>query len=453
MERPRSGRSAGRATRRGALALALGLLLAAGARAQEKPKKPAGPTDPLGCPYCGNEPERMQAGGIVSHGGFPFGKTDTAKVDASFPSMEIRWIETDFFRIGLANGPHKVKFEEKKKFLAELTRLQQRFPAVKPDAAIIDPWLRLHLYAQRCHDTLDRFLAIMGAKGAAFADGSGTWTGNYVGEGPYLGQKEKYELLVLPSESASVMFLTEHTGQALKVSHRHHNIDRGSIAYYCHTQQGQLRQDGALHNNVVFNLAHNFFDGFYHYTYDTPVWLHEGLAHLMEREIDERWNSFDSGEGGTANMTSKGNWKPDVLKLIAAGEAPRMAELLTIKSYAELTLTHHFTTWSMLDYLVKSNPEGLAAFLRAIKSNVDEQGIPTGANLIEHHRKVFREHLGMTYAEFDEAWRAWVLLNYRPGPGVKGGEGGLPVGGGLRPGIGGVGVGGGGGGDGDGDGR
>jgi hypothetical protein len=435
---PRRPPAAARPRRlRGALALALALPLAAGALAQENPRKPAGPTDPLGCPWCGNDPARMEPAGVVSHGGFAFGKTDTARVDAAFPTIEIRWIETSFFRIGLALPPHKVKFEEKKKLLGELTRLQQKLPEVVPVTGTLDPWLRLHLYAQRCHDALDRFLTIMGAKDAEFSDGSGTWTGSYRGEGPYLGQKDKYEILVLPSESAHTMFLTEHTGNALKVAHRHHNLDRGALAYYCHTQEGQLRQDGALHNNIVFNLAHNFFDGFNHYSYDSPLWIHEGLAHFMEREIDERFNSFDSSEGGTAAMSSKANWKPDVLKLIAAGQAPRMAELLTLKSYAELSLTHHFTTWSMVDYLVQTNPEGFGAFLRAIKSNLDARGIPTGENLTEHHRKVFREHLAMSYAEFDEAWRAWVQIAYRPRPGAKGGAEDAPLpAGGLRPGIG-----------------
>ena len=433
-----------RIDRRGWLARALVAVLAlaapvlAGQGKPAKPPKPSRPNDPIGCPYCFNDPALMAAAGIVSHGGFEFGKTDTKRVDAALPSCDIRWIETPNLKIGFGIGSQKVKFEEKKKMLAELTRLAAVLPEVVPESTILDPWLRAHLYAQRCEDIHARFLVLMGAKGAQFADGSGTYTGDYRGEGPYLGQKAKYEVLVLPSESAHTQFLTDHAGEPLKVSHRWHNVGRGAIGIYCHAQQGQLRQDGALHGHIAFNLAHIFYDGFNHYTYDTPVWIHEGIAHALEREVDERYNSFDSGEGGVAEMTSKANWKPDVLRLISSGEAPRMTELLKLSSFAELKLPHHYTTWSMIDYLIKTNPEGLGAFLRAMKTNLDSRGVPSGENLADHHRKVFKEHLGMSYAEFDEAWRAWVLLNYR-GPGPKGTDPAAPATGSSPPPVGGAG--------------
>ena len=415
------------------------VLLAAPADGQKKDKD-LRPNDPSTCPYCLNDPALMQAAGIVSHGGFEFGKNDTAKIDAFLTTSDLRWIETPMFKIGFGLGPQKVKFEEKKKLFAELSRLAAVLPAVKPETTTLDPWLRAHLYAQRCEDVLARFLKVMGAEGAQYADGSGAYTGTYLGEGPYLGQKAKYEFMVLPSEPLYVQFLVEHVGQSLRVGYRWHNVARGAIGYYCHGQEGQLRQDSALHGNVAFNLTHNLYDGYYHYTYDTPIWLHEGLAHVMEREIDERNNTFDSGEGGIANMTSKANWKPDVLRLIASGEAPRMAELMQIKSYAELELRHHFVTWSLVDYLLASNPEGFAAFLRSMKLCMDPTlNIPSGANLPEWHRTKFKEHLGMSYAEFDEAWRAWAQLNYKTvGPkGADPAAPALPPGRGVPPGGGG----------------
>jgi hypothetical protein len=408
--------------------VAAGLLLLAGAAGAsgQTAKKPARANDPIACPWCKNDPLLMKAAGIVSHGGFAFGKTDTMRVDAQLSSTDIRWIETDSFRIGFALGTQKLKIDEKKKMLAELSRLALVLPEVKPETTVLDPWLRVHLYAQRCEDIRTRFLDLIQGHELEFADGSGTFVGAYKGEGPFLGQKDKYEVLMLPSETLQTQFLLEHAGLPLKVSHRWHNLERGALGIYCHQQQGDLRQDAGMHGHVAFNLAHNLFDGLYHYSYDTPVWLHEGLAHLFEREINERHNSFDSGEGAVAEMTKKANWKPEVMRLISSGDAPRMAELMAIKSYAELKLPHHYVTWSMLDYLSKSNPDGLAAFLRAIKLNLDERGVPTGANLPEWHRKCFREHLGLGFAEFDEAWRAWVLLNYKP-TAPKGGDPANPM--------------------------
>lgn len=382
-------------------------------------KKGVKPNDPAGDPYTQNDPEILKAAGIVSLGGFDFGKSgnNTAKVDEFLSTSEIRWIETEHFRIGFGLGAYKVKLEEKKKIIAELTRLKEVLPKVVPDTGILDPWLRTHLYAQRCEDIYKRFLQIVQGESAKFADGSGVWSGHYAGEGPYLGMKQKYEVLILQTEAAHVSFLLENAGLRIKNTQRWHFVDRGAISVAMHAQQGRLRDDSALEGHVAFNLAHNLYDGLNHYSYDTPVWLHEGLAHFMEREIDPKYNSFDSGEGATADMTSKSDWKPEVLKLINAGEAPRMAELMTLKSYAELKLPHHFVTWSMIDYLETDKPKEFANFLWALKKNYDTQGLPTGSNLPDWHRKQFKEQLGMGYAEFDEAWRAWAKANYSLLPG------------------------------------
>jgi len=404
--------------------LALALLCAAPAAAQRKK-----PTDPAECPYCHGDPALMKAAGILSHGPFPFGKNDTAKVDAFLVTSEIRWIETDFFRIGFGLRESKIKPEDKKKYVAELTRLKQVLPEVKPDTGVLDPWLRLHLYAQRGHEILDKFLGLINGKEVQLASGSdgGRWKGNYAGGfGPYLGMTEKYEWLVTSTEAAHTAFMTEHFGLQLKVAHREHIISRGVLGYYCHAMEGQLRDDGALYGNLAFNLAHNFLDGLQHYSYDTPVWFHEGLAHWMERELNPRYNTFDSGEGGVAEMTRKENWKPEVLKLIADSSCPHVAEMMGLKSYAEFKLPHHFATWSMIDFLIRTQPQNFGKFVWVLKGNVDAKGIQTGAGLPDYFRTKFKEHFGMNYPEFEEAWRAWVKVAYQPGI-PKGGDPNGPI--------------------------
>lgn len=400
-----------------AAALALGLSLPLGDKDQSKKK----PTDPANDPYTQNDPAALQAAGIVSLGGFEFGKSGwtTTKCDEFMVANDLRWIETAHFKIGFGLGEYKPKLDEKKKIIAELTRLKAVLPKVQPETGVLDPWLRLHLIAQRCEDVYKRFCELTEADKFEFFDGKGVPTGPYRGQGPYLGMKQKFELMILPSEAAQVTWLLENAGLRIKNTQRWHFVDRGAITVVMHAQQGQLRNDAALHGHIAFNLAINLYDGLNHYGYDTPVWLHEGLAHLLEREIDPDHNSFDSGEGAVADMTSKGNWKPEVVKLVNSGEATRMAELLQLKNYSDLKLVHHFTTWSMVDFLVKTKPGEFKNYLWALKRNYNEQGVPTGANLPDWHRKCFKEHLGWSYAEFDEAWRAWVLVEYTRPPGKE----------------------------------
>jgi hypothetical protein len=236
--------------------------------------------------------------------------------------------------------------------------------------------------------------------------------GTYMGEGPYLGMKGKYEVLVVPNESAATNFLKTHFGLLTKLTQRWNVIDRDTLALIVHQDQGGLREDGALHGHVAFNLAINLLDGYKHYSYETPIWIREGLAHFIEREINPKFNTFDSSEGAVAEMTRKEKWEPEVRKLVASGGAIRMAELLNLKDYSGLTLAHHYTTWSIVDYLQKTNPKGFAKLNARLHGVTNEKGITDGSNQLDVHRKAFQEELGMGYAEFDAAWAKWVQETY-----------------------------------------
>ena len=370
---------------------------------------------PSSCPYCQGDPELMRPAGLASHGGFEFGTTDTTGVDRLLGVCDIKWIETEHFELGFALGSHRVRQEEKKKIRAELTELAEFFPAIKPKTKILDPWLRTHLYAKRLEKVWDRFLELMQVTEDQFpAEDAPPWNleGKYMGIGPYAGQDGKFEVLILPSEAASVLFLKDQFGLLIKRTQRWNVVDRDSLILIIHTQQGTLKNDGALHGHLAFNQTINLLDGYKHYSYDTQIWIREGLAHFVEREINPRFNTFDSSEGAVAEMTRKENWEPEVLKLIRKGEAKRMAQLLTLKDYAELELEHHYTTWSMIDYLVRSNPDGFACLNDRLHGITDERGYADGSNLNERHRDAFRDCLGLSYAEFDQAWAAWCLENY-----------------------------------------
>lgn len=392
------------------LVLALAPLPVAGPAAGDETR----PNDPSLCPWCHGEPDRMKAAGIVSHGPFPFGLKDTEEVDAYLATSDIKWIETPHFELGYALAPYKVRTEERQKLRDELTELAEVLPDVKPRAKVLDPWLMAHLYARRCEKQLARFLEVAQLELDDFPDGTKHWdmTTPYFGEGPYLGMKAKFEVLILPSEPASQLYLSKQFGIRHKITQRWHLPAEQSISLTTHIQQGALRIDTALHGHVAFNLAHNFLDGFKHYSYETPVWLHEGLAHFMEREIDPHYNSFDSSEGSLASKTSKDDWGREVLKLIAADEAPRLSQLVGRKTYGELELDDHYVTWSMIDFLAREHPDALAALLGGLKGLKREDGWPDGGRVQDRQRELFRELFGGSYADFDERWRAWAREAY-----------------------------------------
>lgn len=402
-------------TRLAALSLALAAS-AAPAAAQKLLDKQFPPNHGKNDPYTrGGDPALMEAAGIASHGGFEFATTDTAGVEDQLATSEIRWLETEHFELGFALGPYKVSQKEKKAFLADLTRLAERLPDVDPKEKVLDPWLRAHLYAMRMEDQYARFLKLVRLDQAVFPDGTKPWNrqGTYRGEGPHLGQKGKYEVLILPSEAASVEFLRHFFGLSIKRTQRWNVVDRDTLTLTIHLQQGNLKDDAALHGHVAFNLMHNFLDGFEHYSYDTPIWLHEGLAHWAERRVSPDHNSFDGSEGSVPQMSKEKDWAGKTRKIVSSGDAPRMAALMRLKNYGQMSLDDHFTTWSMVDFLHSTQPEGLAALIQGLKGRTNAEGFPDGSNLPDVHRELFQEHLSMSYSAFDAAWAAWVVESYR----------------------------------------
>jgi hypothetical protein len=387
------------------------------AAAAGKPRR----NDPALCPYCHGSPDLMRAAGIVSHGGFEFatriesrgeqGDTRTAHVDAFLATADIRWIESAHFEIGLALAPYKVDQDERKKIEAELSRLRLVLPEVPKSTKVVDPWLRTHLYAQRCEDLWARMLALLAVKESDFPDGSKPWdlTGKYMGEGPYLGQKGKFEILIVPSKAMLTDFLREYYGLTIERSQRWNVVERDSLTLTARTDEGHLRNDAALHGHIGFNLAHNFLDGYKHYSYETPLWLHEGLAHAFERDIDPRYNSFDGSEGGVPEGSNREDWHKPVRALAAKGEAPSLSTLINLKSYAEFEVDHHYVCWSKVNFLIRQYPSQFACVLDLLKGRTNAQGFADGSNIRDVHREAFQSCLSMSYLEFDRAWEAWVL--------------------------------------------
>lgn len=394
----------------------LGLLLCAlvvvGSRAPASAQAANQKNAPQNCPYCEGDPQLMKAAGLVSHGGFRFGMTDTAGVDALLATSDIRWIETPHFEVGIALAGYRPSQDERKKVEAELQELNAVLPKVSPKTKLIDPWLRTHIYALRVEKIWRRFLEVMQVEESDFPSADHPWIIGtpYMGEGPYVGQRGKYELLIVPTIAVHVSFLREQFGLQIKKTQRWNIVDHDTMIAVMHVEDGDLRDDSALHGHVAFNLTVNMLDGYKHYSYETPYWLREGLAHFVERELNPEFNTFDSSEGGIADMTNKSDWVPAVRKMIQSNDAPRLAELIDLKSFAELTLEHHFATWSMTVFLIQQHPKGYACLNDRLHGRKTADGYADGSNLNDVHRDAIKECLGWSYTEFDQAWREWALI-------------------------------------------
>ncbi len=371
--------------------------------------------DPSHCPYTAGDPEELAKIGVVSLGGFPVGQDpDTASVDRFLGTDELRWVETAHFKLGYGLGPYKIPLEEKNSLRKELAFFAEIWPKkVNPKMRVIDPWLHAYLFARRLEAFYAEFQALVGVTDADFPPPGTIWNtkGKYMGQGPYLGEVGKFEVLVVPTKEMAGRYLREHYGLLHTKTQRWNILDKELIQVIIPAVD-HLKNDTALHGHMRFNLAQVFLNGYRHYSYDMPIWLREGLGHWYERLVSPKFNTFDSSEGAVAQVVRKDRWKPEVRKLVAQGEVPSMARLMALRDYAGLERNHHLAVWSMVDFLISEHPGFLGKLIDRCAGLINDRFIPDGSGLPDEHRAVFRDELGMTYAQFDRAWRAWVLETY-----------------------------------------
>ena len=127
------------------LALLLGLLPET-AQAQKLRDRSKPASDPINCPYTAGDPELLAKVGVLSLGGFGFGKEDsTQALDdflIPFSGNGVRWLETEHFKIGFALGAYKIAQLENKKIRAELEELALLWPEaeINTKPRTIDPF-------------------------------------------------------------------------------------------------------------------------------------------------------------------------------------------------------------------------------------------------------------------------------------------------------------------------
>ncbi|MEL6431487.1 MAG: hypothetical protein AAFP22_09525 [Planctomycetota bacterium] len=398
------------------VALAAALLAGPAAAAQKLLDKDMPPQDAANDPYTrGGREDYLEKAGYASMGGFEFGQgpDDTDSIDTFFEDNEdvqIRWIETEHFELGFALEGIKVTQAEKKKIRAECGRLSKKLFKVPKKPSFLDPWLRAHIYAQRLEDQYDRIVEFLDLGEVKFLEKDQVWVRGmpYWGNGPHLGQNGKYEVLILPTESAYTGFMRNRVGLTTRLTQRWNFSERDTLSTLTHIQQEEMRVDEALHGHIVSCVTQCMLNGFRHYSYDKPVWILEGCCHWFERDLNPRFNSSTSSEGGAPVKVRKELWSPEVAKLVKGGKAPSLATLTKRSAFAELDRADHLCVWSMVDYLREEHPGFLAKYFRAISGLKNGDGIDDPEALPDAQRGVFKEELGMTYAQFDAAWRDWA---------------------------------------------
>src|SRR5262245_53415678 len=196
-------------------------LTLAGLAAAQNPQNPLGEIKPFPKidPYTKDAPDAKTKAGYASFGPFRFGDAHTTtQIEETLGGIPLIWVETEHFKLGSGLPEYAIAddAQEKEHIRAELERLAARLPDVKPKLKKLDPWLRLHLYAQRLEDLYRGFLAEFDLEESQFPNAPPDpkrRTGPYMGEGRYLGMSSKYTVLLFDKKSALSRYSSVHLGQ------------------------------------------------------------------------------------------------------------------------------------------------------------------------------------------------------------------------------------------------
>ncbi|MBL8856992.1 MAG: hypothetical protein JNL28_00595 [Planctomycetes bacterium] len=361
------------------------------------------------CPWCKNDPELMRAAGVVSHGPMPIGPWSSTDLPSKLPAGQWITLETTHIRFASSLPQIDVDLAEQARVRAELDRLRLVLPSVPVKVRTLDPWLRLHLIAMKSEEFYTRFQSLLGVTDADFPEVR-KFEGPFMGDGKYLGEREKFEVVLHAARASHNLFTKEFTGTQVTGALRWHFQATHKMLVSIPCDDSDLKKDRWLFPHIVHNLTHLFFCAYKHFSYDPPTWLDEGLALAMEKEIEPRSATNEGEEGTYRDRVAPPDWTAQVRKMIAGGDHKKISELMYIREVGALDADALYTCWSVARYLIEEHPEKLARLLGGIKGQLDDKGYPNGSDMPGIQRKLFKEIFDWTPQGFDEQWVEWAKV-------------------------------------------
>jgi hypothetical protein len=373
-------------------------------------------------PYTKNAPDAITKAGYASFGPFRFGDDHTTtQIEETLGGIPLIWVETEHFKLGSGLPEYTIPDDpqEKDRFKEELERLALKLPDLKPKLKKIDPWLRLHLYAQRLEELYAKFLTEFGLQESQFPtsppDPKKTKpAGTYMGEGRYLGMSAKYTVLIFAKKSAHARYSSVYLGQELKGPTRWQfpTVDSWLFLTASEFLEGLYANDSALTCDVISGVSQNLAMGYRGYRASLPLAISEGIAHWFSRQIDPRYHIFSGLDQTKVRIKEEWNWAVPVRKRVEQKIFPTLDEMLGWSDPEVLEWADHLMLWSRMDYLLAREDGVAGKLLHALKEPPDPRSKITPAELADRARAAFKKTTGSELAELDSKWSEWVLKTY-----------------------------------------
>jgi hypothetical protein len=297
-------------------------------------------------------------------------------------------IQTRNFRILSTLRKSKVKKKDGRFARYDLVRLQSIFPKLKigRDGASLTAHQRAHLYHIRVERLYSHYSTLLdNAK-------------------PWLGMLARYELFLFDDYAEHHVIADKFIGRANdKAGVQDHRRDNPNFMIFTTAESQVSANDGKgdqfFSAHVVHNVAHLLADGTHNYYRETWAWLEEGLAHYYERMANPKRNTFCWTEGKKPDDLLKSNWQAVVYNQVRRGKDTSLSEWCEKLQPGELTAVEHGLCWSIVEWLIETEPVRLAKLMTRID---DTKGKPTASESIQFA-------FGVSPSVLHTRWRAWVL--------------------------------------------
>ena len=368
-------------------------------------------------PYTKGERAALDKAGYVALGPFRVCEKHTsAEMVETLGGGSIIFIETAHFRIASTLESYKPVGDtvEKELNAREFAELKKKFPKLKVPTKI-DQWLRAHLYAHRLESLYADFWKRFALTDEDFVSlEAKAKAGQFMGVGPYLGQKDKFVVFLSNTRSALGRYLRTYVGVEDEYSYRAKFAD----CYFYGTNFEALKDNGrdldiALYTTVAGAVVQNFLDGFRDSNQAAPEWVRYGLAHWYARRIDARWNQWNAGGASNPDDDKKWFWEPRVLGLVKNEAALTWDEMSAWPNYDAIKAGDHMLAWSRVDWLLATRAADARAFLFGISNQVPPGTGPERSKAILYNeQKAYESIWKQKPADLDKAWRAWVTKEY-----------------------------------------
>jgi hypothetical protein len=282
----------------------------------------------------------------------------------------------------------------------------------------IDPWLRLHLYAQRLEEQYAEFQALAGVTDADFTGkkmAPDAKPDEYMGAGKYLGCEAKFTVLLTERKTQVERFARRYLGSGESSWYRS-PLPGGSWFFGAAAEVVSAMGtplDSAFNALVAYGGSHTLLSGFRGTTHARPLWFGHGLALDFARKAEPRWSVFIARESaGPDDETWL--WEERVGALLKNKFTPAWEEMMTWRESGGLGARDHMTVWSRVSWLLDAEKAGFQKLLRRFTSDPDPA--PDGTLPREFSPSAqaacLQTALGKPMAEVEEAWEKWVRRKY-----------------------------------------